>query len=57
MTIFEINDSFNPFKVWVIKKTKCYHFYVNQRIAGRLFYRKYQKMTKRQLIDIGLRIV
>lgn len=57
MKVLEINDCFNPLKIWVIKKTKCRHFYVNQKIAGRLFYRKFQKMTKKQLIDTGLKIV
>lgn len=54
MKIIEITDLYNPLKIWVIKITKCNHYYVNQKINGNLFYRKYTKMTKRKLLDVGL---
>jgi hypothetical protein len=47
--IYEIQDKYNPAKVWVIKRTKCGHYYVNQKIHGKMFYPKFSKTTKRQL--------
>jgi hypothetical protein len=55
MKIIEIQDMFNPFKVWVIKKTKCRHYYVNQKINGKMFYSGFSKTSKRSLVNIGLR--
>lgn len=54
MKILEIVDQYNPLKIWVIKVTKCGHYFVNQKIAGNMFYQKFQKMTKKKLLDIGL---
>lgn len=52
----EINDKYNPIKVWVIKITNCGHYYVNQKIAGKLFNKKFQKTTKAKLLEIGLNV-
>jgi hypothetical protein len=49
MKVIEINDRYNPLKVWVVKVTKCNHYYVNQKINGRMFYKRFSKTTKRQL--------
>lgn len=49
MTIFEVQDKYNPFKVWVIKKSKCNHYYVNQKIHGRLFYSRFSKVKIKSL--------
>lgn len=54
MKISEINDLYNPLKIWVVKITKCGHYFINQRIAGKMFYPRFQKMTKKQLLEIGL---
>lgn len=56
MRILEIVDQYNPLKTWVIKVTKCRHYYANQKIAGRLFYAKFQRMGKKKLIEIGVLI-
>jgi hypothetical protein len=49
MKIYEIEDKYNPAKVWVVKHTKSGNFYVNQKIHGRLFYKRFSRTTKRQL--------
>lgn len=49
MTVFEVQDKYNPIKIWVIKKSKCNHYYVNQKINGRLFYSKFSKVKLRSL--------
>jgi len=54
MKILEVTDIYNPAKVWVIKITQCNHFYVNQKIKGKLFYNKFKRMTKRRLLDTGI---
>jgi hypothetical protein len=54
MKIIEIQDNFNPAKVWVIKKTKCGHYYLNQKIWGRLFYHSFQRTTKKWLYELKL---
>lgn len=54
MIIVEVQDKHNPAKVWVIKKTTCNHYYVNQKIHGKLFYSKFSRMRKKSLLDIGL---
>lgn len=49
MQIIEIQDKYNPAKVWVIKITKSRNFYINQKIHGRLFYDRFSRTTKRAL--------
>jgi len=49
MKTIEIQDKYNPLKIWVIKKTKSGNFYVNQKISGRMFYSRFSRTTKRQL--------
>lgn len=46
MTITKITDKYNPHKVWVIKHYPCGHFYINQEISNRLFYKAFQRATK-----------
>ena len=44
-TIKEFQDKYNNNKIWVIKRTPCRHYYINQKICGRLFYPAYRKVT------------
>lgn len=46
MTITRIQDKYNPNKVWIVKRYKCGHYYVNQEICGRLFYHRFTRMKK-----------
>lgn len=52
MTIKRITDRHNARKVWIIKRYKCGHFYVNQEICGRVFYPAYRRLTKRFITEI-----
>ncbi len=52
MTITRIIDKYNPHKVWIIKRTKCGHFYVNQEICGRKFYTAFQRLTKSYIKEV-----
>jgi hypothetical protein len=54
MKIIEVQDVFNPAKIWVIKVTSCNHYYLNQKIWGRLFYSKFQRTTKKWLQELHL---
>jgi hypothetical protein len=56
MEIFEIQDKYNSSKVWVIKKTKCRHYYMNQKICGKMFYKGFQKTTLKHINAIGLNL-
>lgn len=53
MTIKRIIDRYNSRKVWIIKRYKCGHYYLNQEICGRKshgFVRS-QKWYIKQVID------
>lgn len=47
--IVRIQDKYNPNKVWLIKRTKCGHYYLQQEIKCRLFYKKFTRITKKWL--------
>ena len=47
-----VYDRHNRGKVWIIKRYRCGHYYVNQEICGRLFYPRFQRMTKRYINSI-----
>lgn len=49
MKTWELLDKYNPLKIWVIKRYKCGHYYVNQKICGRMYYDRFSKTTRRQL--------
>lgn len=49
----EIVDRYNPSKIWIISKSKCRHYYMQQKICGRIFGKKV-RTTKKHLIDIGV---
>ena len=50
----EIKDKYNSLKIWCIKKYSASNFYVNQKIGGKLFYNRYQRLTKTKLKEIGI---
>lgn len=52
MEITRVRDGYNSNKVWIIKKTKCRHYYLNQEICGRMFYSKFVRVSKRYLEDL-----
>lgn len=56
MKTYEIQDKYNPSKIWIIKETECNHFYVNQKINGKLIYPKFQRMRKKDIEEIGLKL-
>lgn len=54
MEILKIQDKYNNSKVWVIKKTACGHYFMNQEICGNMFYNRFTKTTKKHLKQIGI---
>lgn len=46
MKIIEIRDKYNPKKIWIIKRTPCRHYYINQKIYGKIFYPCFQRVSK-----------
>ena len=52
MKIWEIQDKYNPQKVWHIKRYKDGHYYANQTICGKMFYTKYQRITRDRWYDL-----
>lgn len=54
MTINRIQDKYNSNKTWLVKRSKCGHYYVNQEICGRKFYTAYSRSTRRFLTAVGI---
>jgi hypothetical protein len=52
MTIKRIQDKYNSHKVWIIKRYNCGHYAVNQEICGKIFYKGFQRMTKRHINEV-----
>lgn len=50
--ISEYKDKYNENKVWVIKRTSCRHYYLNQKICGKMFYPSYKKSTLNHIRNI-----
>lgn len=50
--IVEILDPWNDRKVWMVKHTRCCHYYLNQKIAGRIFYKRYQRVKRKEFDEI-----
>lgn len=44
--IIEIKDKYNENKTWVIKHTADRHYYLNQKIRGKMFYSRFQRISK-----------
>lgn len=49
MKIIRVSDKYNKNKVWLIKRYKDGHYYVNQEICGKIIYRSYQRMSKKYI--------
>jgi hypothetical protein len=49
MKKYEIIDSYNTEKTWLIKVYNCNHVYYNQSIKGLIFNSKYTKTTTKWL--------
>lgn len=47
-----VRDPWNQTKIWLIKTYKSGAVYINQEIAGRTFYKSYQRTTKARLREI-----
>lgn len=45
-------DLWNPNKVWLIRHYRDGHYTVNQEIRGRVLYRRFQRMKKRQIDSV-----
>ena len=52
MQIWKVRDKYNPNKVWIIKRTNDRHYYANQLICGKLFYSRFQRITKDRWYEI-----
>lgn len=48
-----VTDKFNAHKVWVITRTKCYHYYMQQKVKGRVIGKRV-RTTKAHLISVGV---
>lgn len=57
MKILKIIDQFNLNKTWIIRYYPCCgNYYVAQEIDGILYHLRFQRMTKKYLLNIGLPI-
>lgn len=56
MTTTRFQDQFNDKKVWVIRKYSSGNFYMNQEISGRLFNKKFTRVTKSKIKELGFEI-
>lgn len=54
MTITRVVDPYNSNKIWIIKKSKCHHYYLNQENSGRLLNKGFKRVTRKMLLDIGI---
>ena len=45
-------DKYNPTKKWLIKKTKCNHFYLNQENKGIKLNKGFVRVKKGFILDI-----
>ena len=45
-------DKWNPCKVWLIKHYADGHYVINQEICGRVFYSRFQRVTKTKVAEI-----
>lgn len=43
--VSEIQDKYNENKIWVVKKTECRHYFLNQKINGKMFYPSFQRVS------------
>ena len=45
-------DNWNPKKVWLIKHYGDGHYAVNQEVDGKVLYKRYQRMTRKQIKSV-----
>lgn len=45
-------DNWNPKKVWLIKHYSDGHYAVNQEVDGKVLYKRYQRMTRKQIKSV-----
>jgi hypothetical protein len=50
--ITEIEDKFNPTKIWLIKRTKSRHYFINQRNGDNLLNKRFIRCTLSRIKDI-----
>lgn len=49
MKISKHTDKWNPAKVWIFKRYASGNYYMNQEIAGRRFYKRDVRTTKKHI--------
>lgn len=42
--IFKVKCIDNDHKYYLIKRTKCRHYYINEELNGRVYYKKWQRI-------------
>lgn len=47
-----IQDRWNNRKEWIIKHYSTGHYYVNQKVGGKILNKKFTRMTKKQITAI-----
>lgn len=52
MNVIRRTDPYDSHKVWIVKHTKCGHYYLNQEICGKLFYSAFRRTTKKHIMEI-----
>lgn len=53
--ISRITDRYNTNKVWIIKRYKDGHYYLNQEISHKMFYTKYTRTTLKHINEVLFR--
>lgn len=48
MRTLHIQDTYNPKKMWIIRHTKCGHYYLSQTVCGQITGKK-TRFTKKEL--------
>jgi hypothetical protein len=57
MKLIRVQDKYNLDKVWIIKRTKCGHYFLQQEIKGILFYSRFTRVTKKWLsLDFDMNV-
>ena len=50
--ICRIQSKDNSQKYYLIKRTKCRHYYINEEINGKVFYKKWQKIDVKYVAEL-----
>lgn len=51
--VYRVQCPYNSNKVWLVKKYKNdNHYYLNQEVCGRIFYKKYVRVSKSWINEI-----